>query len=214
LPDINDVRDRLAHVLWIGGGTDSGKTSVATWLAQTGRMPVYHYDQADLRHHQRLATTSTSYAAFLKASMDERWVHREPVELTERSWQTFSDRFPLVVEDLTTLSFPAGMRVIAEGFGLTPALLDPVLQRRTQAIWLLPTDEFKLASMQRRGKGQFGGLVSDTERATRNLRERDRLLAERIRRDAEARQFAVIEVDGTEPIEAIAGRVARHFAGL
>jgi hypothetical protein len=66
------IDERLSHVLWIGGSTDSGKTSIARVLSEKHRLPVYHYDQADLRHHIRLAQTSPGYAAFLNSSMDER----------------------------------------------------------------------------------------------------------------------------------------------
>lgn len=37
----------LEHVLWIGGATDSGKTSVARALAQTYGLQEYHYDLFD-----------------------------------------------------------------------------------------------------------------------------------------------------------------------
>lgn len=102
--------ERLSHALWFGGSTDSGKTSIARTLSEKHRLPVYHYDQADLRHHIRLAQTSPRYAAFLNSSMDERWVHPEPEELAERAWLGFRDRFRLATEDLAALSFPAGMR--------------------------------------------------------------------------------------------------------
>jgi hypothetical protein len=205
------LRERLSHVLWIGGGTDSGKTSVARLLSKTYRLPVYHYDQADLRHHLRLAQTMPRHAAFLEESMDERWVCPAPEQLAERAWQAFRDRFALVIEDLTAVSFPEGMRVLAEGFGLTPELLAPVLTARRQAIWLVPTEAFKRAAMQRRGKGRFGGEVSEVERASRNLLERDQLLRERIKADGRARDLTVLEVDGSEPVERLAARVATHF---
>jgi hypothetical protein len=211
---MTELRESLSHVLWIGGGTDSGKTSVARLLSEIHRLPVYHYDQADLRHHLRLAQTLPRYAAFLDASMDERWVHPEPEALAERAWQAFRDRFALVTEEFTALSFPSGLHVLAEGFGLTPELLEPVLTSPRQAIWLVPTEPFKLAAMQRRGKGRFCGQVSDPQRAWRNLLQRDRLLTERIKADATARHMILLEVDGSETIDAVAARVARHFGGL
>jgi len=210
----DQLRERLSHVRWIGGGTDSGKTSVARLLSETYRLPVYHYDRADLHHHLRLAQASPRHADFLDASMDERWVHPQPEELAERAWQAFRDRFALVAEDLTALSFPEGMHVLAEGFGLTPELLQPVLTCRSQAIWLVPTEAFRLASMQRRGKGRFGGEVSDVQRSTGNLLQRDRLLTERIRTDAGTRGLTVLEVDGSETVQAVAARVAAHFGDL
>jgi hypothetical protein len=208
------MREKLCHVLWIGGGTDSGKTSVARLLSETYRLPVYHYDQANLRHHLRLAPTSPRYADFLNSTMDERWVRPEPEELAERAWQAFQDRFALVTEDLTALSFPDGMRVLAEGFGLVPHLIEPLLTSRRQAIWLVPTEKLKLAAMQLRGKGRFDGQVSDSQRASRNLLERDRLLTERIKTDARAQGMTVLEIDGSQSVAAVAARVADHFGGL
>jgi hypothetical protein len=120
----------------------------------------------------------------------------------------------LVTEDLAALSLPEGMHILAEGFGFTPVLLEPLLKSSKQAVWLLPTEEFKLASMQRRDKGECGGEVSDPHRATRNLSERDRLLGERIRADAKALNMTIIEVNGSESVERSAARVANHFGVL
>jgi 2-phosphoglycerate kinase len=208
------IDERLSHVLWIGGSADAGKTSIARILSGKHRLPVYHYDQADLRHHIRLAQTSPRYAAFLNASMDERWVHPEPDELAERAWLAFRDRSPLATEDLAALSFRAGMHILAEGLGFTPGLLKSLLKSSKQAVWLLPTEEFKLASMQRREKGKFGGQVGDPHRATRNLLERDRLLRERIRADAIALNMTIIKANGSESVEHLAARVANHFGVL
>jgi hypothetical protein len=205
------LREALSHVLWIGGAPDSGKTSVGRLLSETYRLPVYHYDRADFRHHLRLAQTLPRYADFLDASMEERWVHPEPAALAERAWQAFRDRFALVAEELAALSFPKGMRALAEGFGLTPELLEPVLISRSQAIWLVATEKFKLAALERRGKGRFYGQVSDVERAWRNLLERDRLLTERIKADARARNMTLLDIDGSEAVEAVATRVAGYF---
>jgi hypothetical protein len=68
--------------------------------------------------------------------------------------------------------------------------------------------------MQRRGKGRFLGQVSDTGRASRNLLQRDRLLTEWIKADASARHMTLLEVDGSETIDAVAARVAAHFGDL
>lgn len=115
---------------------------------------------------------------------------------------------------MTTLSFPEGSRVIAEGFGLTPDLVAPLLRHPRQAVWLAPTDDFKRASMQRRGKGRFDGQVSDPERARSNLLERDRLLAEHIAASARRHGLTVITVDGSETVETMSERLARRFIDL
>ena len=176
---INDMQRAFFRVLWIGGATDSGKTTTARILAERHGLPIYHYDKHDLAHHEKLAKTYPAYRDFLAASLDDRWVHPEPDELFRRSLQSFHDRFPLVLEDLVSLPLERG--IIVEGFGLLPELLTPILFYPHQALWLTPTESFKRDSMTRRGKPSFGSQVSDHERAKNNLLARDLLLAEHIK---------------------------------
>lgn len=170
-----DFKQALSHVRWIGGATDSGKSTVAQKLAERCQMQVYHYDKYDLAHHETLAETMPLYRRALEASLDERWVHPEPEDLLRRALRAMQDRFPLVIEDL--LALPTERLIVAEGFGLLPELLAPLLSSKHQAIWLIPTEAFKWASMARRGKPSFGDRVSDPEKAKTNLFTRDMLLA-------------------------------------
>jgi hypothetical protein len=197
-----DLRQALTHVLWIGGATDSGKTTIARIIAQRCGLQVYHYDRHDLPHVERLAQTLPHYRAFLDASLDERWVHPEPEELLRFLLRSFQDRFPLVVEDL--LDLPREPGIVAEGFGFTPDILWPVLSSRRQAVWLVPTEDFKRASMERRNKPSFKDQVSDPERATRNVLVRDMLLAQEVAAQASSLGLTLYEVDGTRSIEEMA----------
>lgn len=200
----------LAHVLWIGGATDSGKSTVAQNLGERHHFPVYHYDRRDLAHHEQLATSIPAYRAFLDASLDERWVDPEPEALFQRSLQSFRDRFPLVIEDL--LAFPNDQRMIAEGFGLLPELLAPVLSSPSQAIWLTPTEDFKWASMTRRGKPSFGPQTRDPAKAKTNLLRRDELLAAYLKEQAHRYGYTVCKVDGSRSADKLAELIEYHFA--
>src|SRR5688572_13984829 len=103
-----DLRDALAHVLWIGGATDSGKTSVARSLAQQHGLRAYHYDQydreappghwsrADPVRHPHMHATPTR-------DRDWMWVHTTPEELVARWLRTTPERFQLALEDLLAL---------------------------------------------------------------------------------------------------------------
>jgi len=101
--------------------------------------------------------------------------------------------------------------VVAEGFGLTPELLSPVLSSKRQAIWLVPTEEFKWESMKRRNKPSFRDKVSNPERATRNVFRRDMLLAERVKAQAQSRGLTVYKVAGSRSVEEIATLIEQHF---
>lgn len=204
-----DVRQALSHVLWIGGATDSGKSTAAQKLAERHNLQIYHYDKHDPAHHERLAKVHPAYAAFLAASLDERWVSPQPEELFQRAVQAFRDRFPLMIQDL--MAMPGDRGIVAEGFGLLPELLAPILTYPDQAIWLAPTDAFKRASMLRRGKPSFATQTSDPERAKANLYGRDCLLAEYFREQAWKYGYTLYEVDETLPADEMVGLIERHF---
>ena len=202
----------LSYVLWIGGATDSGKSTAAQTLTERYQLQVYHYDGHDLAHHEQLAKTSPSYRAFLAASLDERWVYPQPEALLQRALRSFRDRFPLVIEDL--LAYPSERPIVAEGFGLLPELLAPLLSSPSQAIWLVPAKEFKLDSMTRRGKPSFGPQVSDPERAKINVYTRDLLLATYLKEQVSRYSYTLFEVDGTRPPDGVANMLEQHFASF
>jgi len=205
-----DGRQSLSHVLWIGGATDSGKSTAAQKLAERHQLQVYHYDWRDLAHHERLAKTNPVYRAFLAASLDDRWVVPEPEALFQRLLQSSRDRFPLVLEDLRALPREPG--IVAEGFGLLPELLAPLLSRLTQALWLVPTQAFKEASMARRGKPSFGAQVRDPERAKANVLARDRFFADYLRDQVPKYSGTLVEVDGACSADETADCMEQHFA--
>src|SRR5204863_1357038 len=80
------------------------------------------------------------------------------------------------------------------------------------AVWLVPTEEFALASVARRDKLRGSDRASDPERYRRNVLERNRLFAGYIRQDVAAQGGTLIEVDGAQTVEEVAQRVEEHFA--
>lgn len=201
--------DALSHVYWIGGAPDSGKTSVAAELEQRLGTQVYNYDRSDAVHHLRLSQNRDEDADFLTQSLDERWLRSTPGELFDRAVRSFQKRFPFMLEDL--LALPKSRPIIAEGFGLLPDLLAPLLSSRRNAIWLIPTDTFKRTSILRRNKPSFRLETSDPDRARNNLVERDAMLADFVRRQAQERNLKIVEVDGSKSIGQMANLVGEHF---
>lgn len=205
-----ELRKQLSHVLWIGGATDSGKSTVARCLADLYGTNVYHYDKMDAQHHEQLARTIPEIRKFNEASLDERWVYPQPVAMFDRSLQSFSHRFPLVINDL--LALPRDKPIIAEGFGFLPELVHPILSSHYQAIWFVPTEKFKRDSMERRGKPSFAKSISDPEKAKMNLFARDKMLADYYRRHVPVYGYPLHEVDGTLSVEEMTNMVSEHFS--
>jgi len=200
----------FAHMSWIGGATDAGKSTVAKKLAERHGLQVYHYDRHDQAHLEQLGRSKPEYSRFLAASLDERWVYPEPQELFQRALQTAQDRFPLVIEDLAALPYPPG--IVVEGFGLLPELLASLPVHPRQAVWLIPSEDFKRASLERRGKPSFKALVSDPERAVTNILNRDRLLAAHLRAQVLKFRGEWFEVDGSHSADEMVALLEGHFA--
>jgi hypothetical protein len=200
------------RVLWIGGGTGGGKSSIAIALAEKHRLVRYNYDWHDSRGHSERtrADRHPKRAAFLAMSMDERWVTRSPVQMAEMEIVEFRERFEMVLEDVAALSAD---RVVADGFGLLPELVGPVLADQRQAIFLLPTPMFREWSLAQRGWVTIDG-TSDGDRARANKLARDALLTEHVRRSAAARGLTTLEVDGTRSLADLTTDAERQFAPL
>jgi len=186
----------LRHVLWIGGGTGAGKTTIAKAIAKRHGLGCYDYDWQDARgHSERTSAERHPFrAAFLALSMDERWVLQKPELMAESTIGQFSERFEMVLEDLAAMD---ARGVVAEGFGLLPELVAPHLISRAQAIFLLPTPATRERNYASRGWAGIDG-TSDHGRASRNKLDRDAMLTEHVRRTARAHNLATVELDGTQ----------------
>lgn len=205
-----ELKKQLAHILWIGGATDSGKSTVAGRLAEHCHIPVYHFDRADARQSDILARSVPEVSQFLQASLEERWIQPTPKMMFEYLLLTFPHRFLLVIEDL--LEMPHDRHVIVEGFGLLPELVNPVLSSPNQAIWFVPTDAFKWDSLVRRNKPSFALQVSDPQKARMNLLARDQMLADYYRQQVRTYGYRLLEIDGLCSVEEVTHLVENHFS--
>lgn len=186
----------FVNILWIGGSTDAGKTTLARALAARFACELYEYDRSDAAHHEALAAQHQDIRAFVLAGADARWVTPTADALFRRSMRSFRLRWPLLLRELGELAARSGAPLIIEGFGLLPDLVRPLMDDPRQGLWITATEDFRRGSWQRRGKPSFRAQVSDPERAAANLWERDLLLAGEIERQARALQLKLIVNDG------------------
>jgi hypothetical protein len=209
------LKQRLTHVLWIGGGTDAGKTSVTAALAARHGFQAYHYDRLDTfapgGHWARVdPARHPRMRAQMGRSREDAWVRTSPEQLTADWLASTPERFSLSLEDLVAL--PTTPRIVAEGYGFLPELVAPLLSSPEQAIWLVPTEEFKRASYARRDKGASLADTSDPQRARANHVGRDLLIAEHVRRSAAALGLTTLVIDGRQPLDEVVAAVEAHFA--
>jgi hypothetical protein len=197
--------------LWIGGATDSGKTTQARRLALMHTLALFECDRRDASEHERIAALSPAYRTFLDMDVEHRWVETTPEWLLAHTLTTFKERFPLILQILRALE-RRGRPVLAEGWDLTPDLVAPHLDDPRRAVWLVPSESFKRRSWQQRGKPTWRDQVSDPHRAIANAFGRDVLLGEEITRQAKARGFDVWVIDGSEDEAVIASALEERFA--
>lgn len=216
--DMETWRDRLAHVCWIGGPPDAGKSTVADLLGEWFGATVYTQD----RHEMEQLRSADRQRYPLHAALRERLDRQDQAAFFEEGWlgagvsamaasarANWTERIGLVCEDLATL--PPDRPIVAEGPGFFPDVIAPLLQGVSQAIWLIPTEAFKRTSHVRRDKSAWRFVTSDPAKALANHISRDLLFAESLRAEVTAAGLPWIEVDGRADARSLAHRVARHF---
>ncbi|MEV0427953.1 hypothetical protein [Micromonospora sp. NPDC050495] len=201
------------RALWIGGAQWAGKTTLAVTLALRHGLTAYLYDRHDARGHddRRIADRIRRGAPPGGPDPDTVWVDTDPRRMAAETLAGFPRRFEWVLDDLGALV--SARRVVAEGWGLRPELVAPVVESTRQMVVLVPSAEFRAYQLARlpRASARHPG-VSDPERALRNRVARDELVAADAVAQARELGVRVVEVDGSRDAEAIAGLVTEHFA--
>jgi hypothetical protein len=212
---VEDLRARLAHVLWIGGGPQVGKTTLSRLLAGKWDLRIYNLDWHAVREHavpEHALRPGSAARAFTRMTMDERWAVPSPAEILERSIAVWQEGFALVLADL--LALPHSRTVVAEGPGAFPWCVAPLLGSLRQAIFLVPTPERReIVATRRWGDGQrerFPG-IAERERALTNIRARDALLDARIVSSCTELGLRCERLDGSLDLDDSLALVEDHF---
>ncbi|ONF71560.1 hypothetical protein [Amycolatopsis keratiniphila] len=209
---IVDPFGTLGQALWICGGQWAGKSTASRLLARRHGITVYHYDFHDARAHQdrRVAHRVRNGSPAEDPDPDTVWVEPTPERMAADTIAGFPLRFEWALDDLRALV--SGRPILAEGWGLRPELVAPLLDSPRRMIVLVPTDEFREHQLRVLPRAAaMAQRVSDPERAQRNRIARDRLVAEDAVRTAKSLGIRVLEIDGSRDAEVVADVVAEHF---
>ncbi|GGP17340.1 hypothetical protein LDL08_41745 [Nonomuraea glycinis] len=211
--EVWDPFGTLRSALWIGGGQWAGKSTVARLLAIRYGLTAYHYDYHDARahHDRRIARRVRRGEPTADPDPDGVWVNTSPQEMAEETLAGFPTRFEWALDDLRGLV--SGRPIVAEGWGLRPELVAPIIDSPRRMIVMVPSEEFRERQLRELPRAAaVTPAVSDPDRAQRNRLARDRLVADEAARSAGRLGIRVLEVDGLDDAEAVADIVADHFS--
>jgi len=201
----------LAHVLWIGGGTDAGKTTVAEAIVQRYGLQSYNFDRHERSHIERRITAGDyqGHKNLFEMTPDAMWIDQTPAAMAAGVIRGWSRRVDFVMEDLLTM--PKAPLILAEGPGFFPEVIAPLLSSPRQAIWLVPEPNFKRQIAIQRGKPSVRHQTRDPALATENIITRDLLVTQHVRQEATQLGLTLLEIDGTQSIDEVTRRVEEHF---
>lgn len=205
---------RLQHVRWIAGGTGSGKSTAAAGLAHRFGLDVYSGDRAE---HDWLTRCSPQHHPHLAALRRQRpgdnWRHRSAEPAYEAMGSRHGETIGFLIEDL--LARPADRIVLVDYFGVLPRDLAPLLDRPTQAVFLIPTAAFRRTVLGRRyadldrARANWGDL--DPAAALKIRLGRDALWDVEVTGQAIALGLSLLHIDGSRTPEALVDQLAEHF---
>lgn len=203
----------IGNALWLSGGQWAGKSTVARLLARRYGLIAYHHDYAENHSHRdrEAAAAARRGETYVEFDPERHWVGSTVEEMADYCRAGWAARFEYTLDDLRALVGPRP--VLAEGWGLRPDLVAPLLDSPRRMAVLVASEGFRqrqLSTLERAGR--LSQPVSDPELGQRNRLARDRLLAEDVVRQAGRHGVRVFTVDGTADAEAMADALADHFA--
>lgn len=207
-----DPRGGLDHVLWLGGSTCAGKTSVAKRLAAAHGLRVYHCDDAFEDHRRRAdPDRHPGFCRIMDLTGPELW-RRSAEEQAADLLAFYGDELEMILDDLRAL--PADRPLLVEGTGLLPDRLAALGVGPGRSLFLISTGAFRRRLYPERGSWVREMLAETGDPAGTFARwmARDDALARLRAERAVSLGMQVVEVDGRRTIEETAADAARHFA--
>jgi len=208
-----DLVGRLGHVRWVVGGTGAGKSTIARILAERFDVSIYDGDRAEHDWVTRCTPDRHPHlCAMLRLTLEQR-SQLTPQERFNGMASLHGETIGFLVEDL--LAMPTDRLVLVDYFGATPRDLAPLLTRREQAVFLLPTPEFRRRVLgiryadPARARANWGD--GDHARAFANRLARDELWDAELRRQAGEADLPVLAVDGARNAADLADELVQHF---
>lgn len=210
--DIPDPQNNaaLAQAFILGGSPCSGKSTLAerlvdAWGWQTYKVDDYqedHIQRCDPQRHPVMYRYNTM-------TWNEIWMRPVEQQVAEE-FAYYRERFELILEDLE--SFDLERPLLLEGAAFLPELLAQSSADPRRVLFLVPTPAFQRHHYRQRPWIQhILNECADPEQAFENWMLRDALFGQEILRQAQAKGYATLLVDGSQTLAEITTHVKARF---
>lgn len=218
--EAEEIRPRLEHVLWVAGGTCSGKTSITTRLAREWDMIRYdgserfrtvHLQGADGSRYPLIDSMRRSAA---KGKPGWASLATTPEELLQLVRRFSREALELAVADL--LMMPRDHCIVVDSFRLSFAVSEIIaLGERGRVIFLAATSEFQRSTWARRFDERF-----EQERTSAHLANPDSQaeFVERLcigtdwlRNECNRLRLPFLETGGCRSFDEVYAHICNHF---
>jgi hypothetical protein len=142
---------------------------------------------------------------------DEVWMRPVAVQIADE-FTCYREQFGMIVSDLAAM--PRSKPIVAEGAALLPDFVSDLLQDRSRAVWVVPTEAFQRAHYTPERRPFINDILAHCEnpsQAFANWMERDVGFAKRVTEQAQALDLKVLTVGGTRTVRQNAEIVAQCF---
>jgi len=200
----------FAQAYILGGSPCSGKSTLAERLSRKFKLQYYKVDDHEKAHTKRcdpiLHPTMSRYATL---SWNEIWM-RPVAEQVAEEFEYYRERFEMIGQDLG--EYDEEKPLILEGAAYLPELIEQIGADPRRVIFMVPTKEFQLQHYRQRPWIQhILQACADPEQAFENWMRRDHLFGQDILRQAKAKGYKTILVDGSRTVAEQYAQVTAYF---
>lgn len=204
----------MAQIYWMGGSPCAGKTTISQIIGQEFAWQIYSIDRHVERFLRRAKSEKHPYLTAYNEMGLRKFLLQDPKWQLDYVIEMSREQFEFVLEDIA--EFSDDSPILVEGTTILAEDVSLQIDTPSQAIWLVPTEEFQLETYPKRGSWVQDVLrhnyqPDDAMLAFERWMQRDALMAKWTASEAERQNIPVIMVDGSVSLLDNAEYVMRHF---
>jgi uridine kinase len=210
--NLEEIKQNLSHVYWIGGSGCAGKTTIADMIADQYGITVYHCDQhwdGEDGHLARAVPDKHPAMCQAREMSAEEFFGLLPHKYAALASGIFKEDFGMILHDLLALQKD---RVVVEGVSVEPELVYEVADP-SHIIFLIAFEGFQREHFLERNFAQeWFQNVADPEGLFENFIQSNALMAKDVYQQANDLNLKSIIVGSESSIAQNLQAVKEHFS--